>query len=208
MTRFDPSSPGPLPPFWVALCMTNPASPSFSAVVFPGKVYERYLPSGLQTYPLCWEPDNLMSEDDATLQTRFPATVGYGLFVQVTAPMPAGIITSVTLVTGDKDGMVTSPGPNQYNYKLLEFADDGAGGIKLVPFLMGSNICHIPEGKALNLEVQRFSISGGALVYDGGDVTHYWRRGLYVGTVNPGDDFPPDEVQKVAYIDTYIPPPD
>jgi len=200
MTRFSPSSPAPDSPFFVSITMGGtPASPTWSAIVAPGRVLERRRAT-LATNMLFWVPDNLLT---AGVPTRFSATSGYAIYVRVTEHNPDTDVTAVTIVTGATNLQSTESGSyTTYYYKLAEFATDADGNLITQPCLMGSHIYHWPEGKGLNLKVSMWDVGAcGFYVPKGSayDVIHYWRKGIYIGVDEPATG--PDYVQEVSKLE-------
>jgi len=201
MTRFDPSAPAPDSPFFVAITMGgSPDAPTWSAVVGRGLVLERRRATEAANM-LYWLPDNLLTSG---IPTRFAAGTGYAIYVEVNETIPSGEIDSVTIVTGATNlQTVETAGSNVcFRYKLAEFEYDANNFLVAKPFLMGGHIYHWPEGKGLNLKVVTWAkdASGNwepkSSAYD---ITHYWRKGDYVGKVDPGTT--PDETQEISKLE-------
>jgi len=202
MTRFAPSSPAPDSPFYVSTTMGGtPASPTWSAIVAPGRVLERRRATEEENM-LFWEPYNLLTDGQPT---RFTASVGYAIYVRVTENIPGTDVTAVAIATGatDLQSVETFGSDVIFYYKLAEFITmpDGSTGCK--PFMMGSHIYHWPEGKGLNLKVSTWDMGPCGFYIPKGseyDVTHYWRKGAYVGVDDPGTDT--DYVQEVTKMES------
>lgn len=197
MTRFHPSSPAPDSPFFVGLTMGGTlASPVWQAIVSRGRVLERHRATD-DANMFYWEPDNLM---DGTIPRRFTVGSGDAIYVQVDETIPNTEITAVTLITGASNlqSEETSSTNTRFRYKLAEFTYDADGFMIAVPLLVGGHIYHWPEGKGLDLIVKNLNYECGFISAGSPDVTHYWRKGGYVGTVDPGTGA--DETQEVTNI--------
>ena len=179
--------PDTLPPFWVSILPQEAATeedpPTYSAVVEPGCVLERRRATEA-TNMIYWQPSNLLTTGRPT---HFPAVIGEALYCDVFSSWPDGEVTAVSLNT-DTDGLQTEEDPTYhvFHYKLGVFVDLGAGVVGFEPSLAGSHIYHWPEGKGLDLRVVKFEEgASGWQPVTGEDVTHYWRRGVYIGTTDP-----------------------
>ena len=202
-----PPPPRPAPFLVETLNTGSIETPVYQAVVNHGRVLERQRATA-STNMLYWEPDNMVTAavgSAPAFYTRFTATVGNAIYVKVTESIPGTSVTACTIITGAStlQSVETSGSNVVFNYKLAEFVTlpDGTTGVK--PFLMGANIYHWPEGKGLNLKVQTWTHdASGNLTYKGSgyDVTHYWRKGAYVGKADPGTSA--DETQIIAKVET------
>ncbi len=199
----QPPPPAELPPFEVTIVKEgHPGALTYKAWVNHGRVLERRRAT-LATNMVFWEPDNIVvagSGGDPEYFTRFTATVGSALYVKVTEGLAPNDVSAVTLLTNSITSLQSyEDGSGAYfYYKLAEFITlaDGSTGIK--PFMAGSHIYHWPEGKGLDLKIQTGSLNASGVFVSSGvgyDVTHYWRKGLYLGTTAPGTTA--DETQTI-----------
>ncbi|MEI7912283.1 MAG: hypothetical protein WCK77_21840 [Verrucomicrobiota bacterium] len=189
-----PPLPSPLPALWVSIVKEgNPGSVTYKAIVGPGKVLERHRAAAAGNM-IYWEPSNrvvaAVGGAPAT-PTRFTATVGQAIYIKMTESIPGTAVSACTIITGaDTLESVETAGTSVvFNYKLATFIALPDGSTGVAPCLAGSDIYHWPEGKGLDLVVQTWGENAShVLSYMGSgyDVTHYWRKGMYVGNVDPG----------------------
>ena len=204
----QPPPATPLPPFWVSLIPEGTHdAPTYKLTVNPGYVFERnwkitpttdVAPS--HRHFNYHAPDNL-TETVAGLVVpkRFSFAEDDWVYCNVTETIATGLISAVTLEVSadDKDNATVDDDTIVHHYCLAQIVADGAA-FKVRPFLAGSHIEHWIEGKGLDLKVVTYYHSASGWISKGSeyDVTHYFRRGHYIGTTDPGTD--PDYTQEVT----------
>jgi len=195
------------PPFWTEIVLEDaedeedPPVPKWT--VTPGRVFERQRAAAAGNM-LYHEPDNITTDG---VPTRFAAVSGQAIYVRVTELLPEGTIDEVTIVVGadDLEAVETADTKVVFHYRLA-VATEVDGEWIITPYLRGSHIYHWPEGKGLDLEIYDFTVDTFLNVIPGDypRAVHYFRKGWYVGTDDPGTT--PDETEIIAGL-TLPPPP-
>ncbi len=188
------------PPFWAEIVMEeaategDPGTPKW--IVTRGRVFERQRATAVANMAY-HEPTGMHT---GGVPTRYTCVSGQAIHVKVVESLPGGTISSVTIHTGaaNLQSVEVAGVSVTYYYRLAE-ALDTSGTWSVIPFLTGSHIYHWPEGKGLNLQIKQWEVDSGGRVSDLGVYqTHYWRKGAYVGTTNPGTTA--DHTQEISQL--------
>jgi hypothetical protein len=195
------------PPFWCEIVLEDaedeedPPVPKWT--VTPGRVFERQRAATAGNM-LYHEPDNITTDG---VPTRFAAVSGQAIYVRVTELLPEGTIDEVTIVVGadDLEAVETADTKVVFHYRLAVATEVDDEWV-IEPYLRGSHIYHWPEGKGLDLEIYDFTVDTflNVIPADYPRAVHYFRKGWYVGTDDPGTT--PDETEIIAGL-TLPPPP-